>query len=186
MKNFPFTIPCGLVIFILTFSIYGCGGPYSDAPKIEFLNSIPNKEGVIEVSLNPTIKTKIELSKPEDRPVFIEILTDEEYLQGKAHQLIPGDDWGGKRLTGQSDNNGIAIFQINDSDYKFRTGKKYWVRSGVFIGQGRFGVLVSLIEIPLDKRSGVLFETIRPRGSEAVRVRLGVGDFFPIKVNKSK
>jgi len=46
------------------------------------------------------METKIELSKPEDRTVFIEILTNEEYSQGKVQELISGNDCGGKRFKG--------------------------------------------------------------------------------------
>ncbi len=181
-RNLKFKLQPILVIFILTIAISGCGvDPHSDAPAIKFVGAKLDVNGVNAFSSNPTMETKIELSKPEDRTVFLEILTDGEYSHGKSQKLISGDDWGGKRFKGRSNSSGIATFDIRNSDYKFSTGQKYWVRSGVLIGQRDFGVLVSLIEMPIDKRSGHLFETIRPKG-EAIRVVFGVSDFSPFSV----
>lgn len=174
-----------LAVVFLAIVISGCGvEPHSDAPTIKFVSARIDENGVNVFSSNPIMETKIELSRPEDRSVFLEILSNEEYLQGKSKELISGDDWGGKRFKGRSNSIGIANFDIRNSDYNFSAGQTYWVRSGVLIGQRDFGILVSLIEIPIDKRSGHLFETIRSKG-EAVRVAFGVSDFLPFMIEKS-
>ena len=174
-----------LAVVFLAIAIFGCGvEPHSDAPTIKFEGARVDETRVNVFSSNPIMETKIELSKPEDRTVFLEILTNEEYLQGKSKKLVSGDDWGGKRFKGRSNSIGIANFDTRNSDYNFSAGQTYWVRSGVLIGQRDFGILVSLIEIPIDKRSGHLFETIRPNG-EAIRVAFGVSDFLPFMIEKS-
>lgn len=184
-----------LAILFFTVTISGCGvEPHSDSPKIKFVGAKLDENGVNIFTSSPIMETKIELSAPEDKTVFLEILTNDEYLQGKSQELVSGDDWGGKRFKGHSNIVGIATFNfsnINNSVdklldlsnlyYEFSAGQKYWVRSGVLVGQRGFGIIVSLIEIPIDKRSGHLFETITPKG-EAIRVVFGVSDFTPFSV----
>jgi hypothetical protein len=45
--------------------------------------------------------------------------------------------------------------------------------------------VVSQINIPIDKRSGNLYETVSV-GNQKVRVVFGVSDFFPVMVEKSE
>ena len=155
-----FRISAVLSIALATMAVSGCGvEPHTDAPEIRFMAAQVDDNGVNALS-DSVVETKIELSNPEDRTVFLEILTDEEYSRGKSRGLVPGDDWGGNRLTARNNGAGVATFDLRNADYALNAGQKYWLRSGVLIGQRDIGVLVSLVEMPIDKRSGHLFETI--------------------------
>lgn len=174
-----------VLVFCLAF-LSGCGvGPHDDAPTVKFLNAKADPDtGVTIVSAESVVvETQTQLSTPEDRTVFLEVLSNEEYLQGQRAELIQGEDWGATRFVDRNDTEGAATFELRAGslgDFELRVGETYWLRSGILLGQRDFGVIVSLIELPIDRRSGHLFDTITVDGS-AVRVAYGVSDFIPFK-----
>ncbi len=151
--------------FILIAALLGaCADKSADGPKIEL-------EGVLEVRNGVPVVSGDVIVKPLESwsgAVLVELVPDSDY---RLRENRPAGEQRGRVIDG-------LVISRNHFKPLIRGGK-YWIRAGRFTGQRNFGILQSLVEIPIDKRGGYLFVSDDAPNGKVIRNSYLMGEFRP-------
>lgn len=153
---------------IVAFVLCACADDSSQKLEAVFTDVVEMRDGV------PVVNGDIKL-QPFEGPtgaVLVEIVSDRDYQ-------ITKDEPSGRQRGRVMDGLVVARSHFRPTGSVFGPGK-YWIRVGRFMGQREFGVLASLVEVPIDQRMGYLFMSDESPQGAAIRNAYLMGEFRPI------